>query len=268
MRTRSIRLMAGALVLGLLLAACSEKDDKGSDGTKDTTGGSQAALTVCSDIPYPPLEDFKEGSETEFTGFDIDLMQYIADHADRKLDVRVTPFDGIFTALDSKACDVIASALTINDERKKGHDFSEPYYDSKQSLVIRAEDKGTITKLEDLAGKTIGVQSETTGQAYAEEHAPATATVKAYPGSSDLFTAINAKEIDAILQDGPVNVDGVSKAAGDLVYLEEFDTEEQYGFAVRKGDTATKKLLDDGLEAARQDGTYDRLYAQYLEVKQ
>lgn len=268
---KSWSIVAVLLVAALALGACSKKeDDAKSDESKTTeapSGGALAGTTVpvCSDIPYPPLEDFKEGSKTEFTGFDVDLLTDIARRAGGKVEFKVTPFDGIIPALNAKDCDIIASAMTITDERKEQVLFSDPYYDSKQSLVVRKDDAETFKTLPDLKGKVIGVQSETTGQAYAEKNLPEGATLKALPGSSDLFNALKAKDIDAILQDAPVNAFGV-KQNPDFSYQQEFDTDEQYGFAVRKDDTETVDWINAGLKAARADGTYQKLYDQWMTV--
>ena len=263
---KSWSIVAVLLVAMLALGACSKKDDEVKTST-EPSGGALAGTTVpvCSDIPYPPLEDFKGDSKTEFTGFDVDLLTDIAKRAGGKVEFKVTPFDGIIPALNAKDCDIIASAMTITDERKGQVLFSDPYYDSKQSLVVRKDDADTFKTLPDLKGKVIGVQSETTGQAYAEKNLPEGATLKALPGSSDLFTALKAKDIDAILQDAPVNAWGV-KQNPEFSYQQEFDTDEQYGFAVRKDDTETIKWINDGLKAARADGTYQKLYDQWMTV--
>lgn len=263
---KSTRVIAVLLAAGLVLGACSKKDDDASKSSNsDSAAGVLAGKTVpvCSDIPYPPMEDFKNGSDSEFTGFDVDLLTDLAKRAGGKVQFKVTPFDGIIPALNAKDCDIIASALTITDARKEQILFSDPYYDSKQSLVVRTEDADTFKTLPDLAGKKIGVQSETTGQAYAEKNLPDGATVVALGGSSDLFNALKSKDVDAILQDGPVNLDFVKKNP-EFTYQQEFETNEQYGFAVRNDDTETVKWINDGLKAAKADGAYQKIYDQWL----
>ena len=114
------------------------------------------------------------------------------------------PFDGILGSLAAGDCDVVGSAVSITDERKEQVDFSEPYFDSAQSLLIKAEDGGEITSLEDFDGRPLGVQSGTTGETYANENATG-ATVTSFEDSDGLFAALEAGEIDGILQDLPVN---------------------------------------------------------------
>jgi ABC-type amino acid transport substrate-binding protein len=96
----------------------------------------EGTLTVCSDIPYAPFE-FEEGGE--FTGFDIELMEAIATQLGLEMEVNAIGFDPIQsgTALEAGQCDVAASAMTITEEREENLDFSDPYYDANQSLLVQ-----------------------------------------------------------------------------------------------------------------------------------
>ncbi|WP_152176371.1 transporter substrate-binding domain-containing protein, partial [Mycobacterium tuberculosis] len=99
----------------------------------------------------------------EYTGFDIDLLGAIAEQLDLELSVQDVGFDALQsgTTLAAGQCDIGASAMTITDERKANIDFSDPYYDSLQSLLVRT-DSG-IKSIDDLDGKNVGVQQGTTG---------------------------------------------------------------------------------------------------------
>ena len=264
MRSRSVRFGALLLASGLALSACGD-DKKATDGS---SGSSKAALKVCSDIPYEPME-FGDGSEktpSGYTGFDIDVVQQIATDAGRKLEVSVTPFDGIFGALNAKKCDAVVSSVTITDDRKKQMDFTAPYFDSNQSLMVRKEDASTYKVLADLAGKNIGVQTGTTGEDYTKNHLPAGATVTSLADAPALFASLASKKIDAVLQDFPINAYRATKNDS-VVVNEEIKTDEQYGMAVRKGDTATLKLLDDGIAKAKSNGSYDTIFEKYFGKK-
>ena len=251
---RSFRTVSGLALVPLLLTVVACSDDSSGlveDGT----------LTVCSDTPYEPFEF--AGDDGEQTGFDIELLRAIAKEADLDLEVKDLPFDGILGTLAAGKCDVIGSALSIDAERKKQVDFSDIYFDSGQSLLVRTEDKDTYATLASLAGQTIGVQGTTTGAAYAKEHAPEGATVKDYPDADALFAALSSKQIAAVLQDLPANAFRAAKGT-DFALTETFPISEHYGFAVEKGDEDTLKILNDGLAAIREDGTYGDLYAKYF----
>ncbi len=95
-------------------------------------------LTVCSDIPYAPMEFEGEGPRgLPYTGFDIDLMDAMAATMDAKLEVIDSDFDGILGNLAAGTCDVVASSVTITDEREEEVDFTEPYFDADQSLLVK-----------------------------------------------------------------------------------------------------------------------------------
>lgn len=125
-----------------------------------------------------------------------------------------------------------------------------------------SDDQGAITSLEDLAGKTIGVQTNTTGEEYANENKPDGATVKSFVDTPGLFAALESGDIDAILQDLPVNAD---RALGDdsVEVVETFETDEQYGFALATG-SDLREELNTALASVRDDGTYDLIYAKYF----
>ena len=272
MRTRSIRFLSTATVvsLALVLGACGDDDDAGSGDTTSTTAPAVAApeglvsegeLTACSDTPYEPFEF--EGDDGEQTGYDIDLMRAIAEDAGLDLVVKDLPFDGILATLAAGECDVITSAVSIKPERAEQVDFSDPYFDSGQSILVRAEDVDKYPDLASLAGKTIGVQATTTGETYANEHKPEGATVKSFEDADGMFAAIASGDVDALLQDLPVN--GYRASQDDTLALTQtFPTEEQYGFAVEKGDTATLDFINDGLDRLRDDGRFDEIYATYF----
>lgn len=119
-----------------------------------------------------------------------------------------------------------------------------------------------VSSLEDLAGMRIGVQSSTTGQTYAQENAPEGAEVVEFSDTDGLFGALESGDIDAILQDLPVNAGRVAEDDS-VAVVETFPTDEQYGFAVEKG-SELKGELDGALAAVRDDGTYDALYDKYF----
>jgi polar amino acid transport system substrate-binding protein len=266
---RYLQLSAVVAVAAVALAACGDdsKDSSSASSTTAKDSGSKT-LVVCSDIPYEPMEmeATEEKTPSGYTGFDIDLVQSIADADDRTLEVKVTPFDGIFAAMDAGNCDAVVSSVSINDDRKKNMDFTQPYYDSGQSLMVLKSNQDKFATLDDLKGKNIGVQSGTTGEEYAKANTPTGATITALPGAADLFAALQAGSIDAVLQDYPINA---YRAAQDDLFVvsKEFPTKEQYGMAVKKGNAETLKLLNDGLTEAKANGTYDTLYEKYFGEK-
>lgn len=283
-RPRSLGLAAG-VAAALLLTACGGDDGETTTTEGDSTptdgattpaegedGGEPAAdlalidegtLTVCSDIPYAPFEFEDADAPSGFSGFDIDLMQEIADRLSLELNVLVTGFDAIEsgTALTADTCDVAASAMTITEDREQNLNFSDPYYDSLQSLLVQS-DTG-VSSLDEFGGRPLGVQGATTGADFAYENAPGDTEIIEYPDDGVMWQAMQAGEIDGILQDLPVNVEHAQEEGYEIV--EEFDTGEQYGFAVKEeGKEALLEEINSQLADLRDDGTYEEIYDSYF----
>jgi polar amino acid transport system substrate-binding protein len=264
---RSSIALASTLALATVLTACGSDDggasgsDSGANGASGLTTVSSGTLTVCSDVPYPPFEDFDESSESGFKGFDIDVVQAIADGLDLKLAVKDSSFDALQSgqALNANQCDMAASAMTITDERKAALDFSDGYYDSEQSLLV--PEGSDIASIDDLDGKKVGVQQGTTGKSYTEDNASG-ADIISFPSDAEMFQAIKAGQVDALLQDLPVNLD--HQKAGGFTVVETYKTDEQYGLAMKKGNTALVDAVDEQLTKMRDDGTYDDIYNTYF----
>jgi polar amino acid transport system substrate-binding protein len=247
---------AAALVT---LSAC------GSSSTTEGPGGvplvNAGQLTVCSDLPYPPF-DIQKGST--YTGFDLDLMEQIAKGIGVKMQVQDTGFDALQSGLTLNAgqCDIAASAMTITADREKNLDFSKPYYNSQQSLLV--PDGSDIKSIDDLVGKKVGVQQGTTGESYTEENAPKGAQIVSFPSDGEMYQAIKAGQVDALLQDLPVNL--VHQQDGGFTIVEQYSTGEQYGFAVKQGNTELLNAVNEQLSKLRSNGTYDKLYNKYFQA--
>jgi len=265
------------IVLGIAFAATAALTLSGCAGGSGDAGGDDApasggddydlveagTLTICSDIPYAPFEFEGGDNGTGYTGFDIDLLDAIAKKLDLGLAVQDVGFDALQsgTTLASGTCDIGASAMTITEERKANIDFSDPYYDSLQSLLVSTDSE--IASIEDLDGKLVGVQQGTTGEAYANENATG-AQILQFPSDAELWPAIQAGTIDAILQDQPVNIEH-EKADDAYEIVEEYDTGESYGFAFAKGEkTALLDAVNAALQELRDSGDYQTIYDTYF----
>jgi polar amino acid transport system substrate-binding protein len=276
MRQRSLLVLPLLTVAALLLGACG--DDEASEETTTTAaeGGTtdsaislegvtlveDGQLTVCSDMPYEPFEFQNEDGETE--GFDYDVVSAMGEQLGVEVEFVTTPFDGIIAALQAGNCDMIASAMTITDERAEQVNFTEPYFDADQSLLVLKENEEKFATLEDLTDSSIGVQSGTTGATYAAENQPEGSEIKEFATGAEMFPALVSGDIDAALQDLPVNAYRATTAPDEFVVTETFTTGEQYGFAVAKENTALLTALDAALAASKEDGTYDAAYATWF----
>ncbi|MPZ52562.1 MAG: transporter substrate-binding domain-containing protein [Acidimicrobiia bacterium] len=232
-----------------------------SAATSDIETIEAGTLTVCTDAPYVPMEFEEDG---EFTGFDIELMRLIATDLGLELAVNNSGFDPITTgsAFAGDLCDIAAASITITEERAEAIDFTDPYFTADQSLLTKT-DSGIAT-IEDLAGQTFGVQSGTTGEAFAQENAPEDATIQSYDNPGDLFVALESGEIVAILQDLVVN-QGRTLEDDTVAVVETYPTDEEYGFALEKdGNPALLAAVNEALAALQESGEYDALFEEWF----
>ncbi|WP_295010463.1 basic amino acid ABC transporter substrate-binding protein [uncultured Microbacterium sp.] len=259
--------LALTAVAALALAGCSTGSS--SDPTASAAGGKDyglitaGTLTVCSDIPYKPFEYEETAGSGKYTGFDVDLLTAIGEKLGLKTQFQVTNFDTLQsgTALLAGQCDMGASAMTITDDRKKNIDFSDGYYDSLQSLLVKTS--SGIKDINGLSGKNVGVQQGTTGENYAKEHAKGANLVQ-FSDDGVLWPALQGGQVDAILQDLPVNL---QHEKDDPAYkvVETYKTDEQYGFAFAKGkNEALRTAVNEQLKALKDDGEYKKIYDKYF----
>ncbi len=262
---RHTRVLAAVAALSLVITACG-----GDDSSSDTTvasGGElelvkEGSLTVCSDAPYEPFEFQDENGE--WTGFDMDVVRAIAEDNGLELEVSVQPFDGIWLAPAAGKCDMVASSMTITAEREEAADFTKSYFDAFQSLLVRKDDAATFNSLDALAGKTIAVQTGTTGEAFANANKPAGATIQSFDEASAMFLALESGQVDAVLQDYLINKERADKQGTSAVSVKFEDTPEQYGFAVKTGDSALLDILNKGIDALKESGEYKTIYDKYF----
>jgi polar amino acid transport system substrate-binding protein len=232
----------------------------GSGGSSTSSGGGGEALTVGSDIPYPPFEQGKAGN---YTGFDIELMEAIAKKIGRTVEFQDTSFETIFRDVAQGKFDAVISAATITPEREKAVAFSNPYYLSEQAVLVK--EGSAIESIEDLEGKTVGVQQGTTGQELAKEQASA-AEVRPYPEGPDAVNALKAGTVEAVVIDAPVAANAVEKSGG-IEIAEKVPTEEEYGIALSKDETGLLEEINQGLKEVEEDGTYTKIYKKWFKLK-
>jgi polar amino acid transport system substrate-binding protein len=256
-KTRLTALLAVLLLAfaSLAVAGCGDSDD-------DTTasgggGGGGEPLTVGSDIPYPP---FEQGKAPNYEGFDIELMEAIADKLGRKAEFQDTSFDTIFRDLAQGRFEAVASATTITDEREETVDFTNPYYFSEQAILVK-EGGEKIEDAEGLSGLTVGVQQGTTGEEFVEEQADA-GEARPYPQGPDAVNALKSGVLDAVVIDIPVAENAVE--AGGVEVSAAIPTEESYGFVVPQGEEELLEEMNKALEELKDDGTFTTIYEKWF----
>lgn len=270
-RTISTTLSLAALA-ALVLTGCGASEDGTPEETGDTAAAGEVTLvkegtlSVCTHLSYKPFQ-FKEADGT-VVGFDVDLMDLVAE----ELGVTQEIVDIDFAQITSGAvfaagrCDAGAAATTITEERRNAILFSDAYFTATQALIVKSG--SGITGLSDLSGG-LGVQSDTTGQIYAEKQKADNGYDFDIVIFDDLVTQLNGLKADRVA--GAINDNGVvldfAKENPDTEVVTEFDTGEEYGFMAQKDNanaTALMETINEVLAAAKEDGRYNEIYKKWF----
>ena len=247
----------GAAAL-LALSACG---GGGDEEAETEAGGVQlvnaGTLTLCSDIPYEPFEFVQDG---ENVGLDIDLAQATADDLGVELEVITTAFEAIQSgsALDTDQCDIALSGMTITEERASQMDFSKPYL--KDNLALMTKKDSDITSIEDLQGEKAGVQQATTGEAYATDNGVEPVQ---FEDAGLMTQGIQSGQVDAVIANIST-IYAATEADDSLTLVEEYDTGEVIGAAVKMGNTALLEQFETTMTDLRETGEYDDLVDQWF----
>ena len=254
-----------AVMAAMVLVACGG-DDSSSD-TSSTGGGDVSSelitagtLTVGSDIPFPP---FEFGKAPDYEGFDIDLVNGIAKDLDLEVVIKDTSFDTIFTDVAQGKFDMAASASTITPEREQQVDFSDPYYEAEQALLV--SEGSDITSVEDLAGLTVGAQDGTTGEAYANDETDA-GSVRGFPNGPAAIAALQNGQVEATIIDQPVAQDAIDKGQGGFELATTIPTGELYGLAFSQDSPALLAAVNKSLASMKTDGRLNDLYQKWFKI--
>lgn len=266
MSRRRLAAVAAATALLLGVSACGGEQEKFMVEGVGLVKEDQ--LTVCTHLPYKPFQ-FKNDSG-EVVGFDVELLDLLAEDLGVEQEVVHTDWNRITSGAVFAAgqCDIGMGAMTITPEREKAIGISQPYMAATQVMLVKAD--SPYKSLADLEGKQVGVQVDTTGQAYAEEHEEEFGyTVVPFDDLALETNNVKSGRVEAAINDNGVLYDFV-KDNPDTKVVAEFDTGEHYGFAAQKDDKNASKLLDKlnaVLDKAEQDGTYDQIYKKWFGVE-
>jgi polar amino acid transport system substrate-binding protein len=260
---RRAGILAAVTALAITGSGCA-KSDSGETLSNGVTLVKKGQLTVCTHLPYAPFQ-FQDANG-KVVGFDVDLMDLVAKKLDRPQSIVNTPFEGIKSGQDLKneKCDIAAAGMTITDERKQAIDFSDPYFDATQALLVK---KGSpYNSLAALKGQRVGAQSSTTGLDYLRKNAAQyDLQIVEYEDLATEQQALATGQVVAAVNDLPVWTEYLKENPGKFEVSAQFDTGEQYGFGLKKGaDPELLKVVNATLTEARKDGTYAKLHTKWV----
>ncbi len=222
----------------------------------------QPKLTFGCDATFPPME-FLDANK-KIVGFDVDMIHAAAKAGGFEAVVKNTAWDGIFAGLTAGDYDAVLSSVTITPERTKTMDFSVPYVDAGQVIIVNQNVQG-MTLLSQFAGKKVGAQIGTTGAIEVAKFK--NITLKSYDEAGLAVEDLYVGRIDAVVLDSPTAISYVlqnEKYKAKLKIVGKTFTSEHYGIALKKGDQKTLAMINKGLEAIIKDGTLAKIAQKWL----
>lgn len=239
MKKRITILIAALILLIFVMTGCGEKEE-------DT-------FIVGFDQNLPPMGFV--GDDGEFTGFDLELAEEAAKRMDMELQLNPIDWDARDMELESGTIDCIWNGFTMNG-REDEYTWTEPYLDNEQVFVVRSKDG--ISSQEDLAGKIVTVQTDSSALAALEDLPELTESFKelsVVPDYNTAFMELEAGATDAIAMDVVVASYQIKQRDADFTILEEELSTEEYGVGFLKGNDEMRDKVQAALEEMAEDGT-------------
>lgn len=226
------------------------------EGYKLTTEGT---LTMATNAQFPPYE-YYDGDDV--IGIDADIAKAIADKMGLKLKIEDMEFDSIITAVSTGKADLGLAGMTVDPDRQKNVDFSDPYATGVQVIIVKED--STIAKPDDLKGKKIGVQLATTGDQYATDDYGKDSVVQ-YNKGSDAVMALTQGQVDAVIIDNEPAKSYVAANKGLKILDTEYVT-ENYAACIAKDNTGLTKAVNKALAELKADGTLQKIVDKYIKA--
>ena len=234
----------------------------GLSATAGCLGGGDESQTITPGTApgFPPFEMKEDG---ELVGFDVDLLEAVVAETDYELgEWEEFEFGSLIPALQNERIDAIAAAMTINEDRKEQIAFSDPYWESDQSVLVREGGDFQPSDWPEFEGMAVGAQSGTTGAGVVKDQLINEGIISEddYSSYGSYVLAVEDLEngnIDAIVIDNPVAE--TFAADRDVAVAFVHETGEQFGFGIRQGESELQTALNEGLKAVKEGGEYGQL---------
>ena len=271
MNRREFLAAFGTVAAGAVLAGCGNSNatstDSSSDAKSDEKKGmtliEDGKLTVVAELGFAPFE-YMDEKTGEPVGFDVDVINAVAEKMG--LTASYLPnqkFDTLVPIIKQGGkADVSIAAITITDERMESVDFSEPYLDSNQAIVVAKGSSETQETLND-ASKQVVCQGGTTGDEWIGENLPDAVRVPVDDVTAAL-TGVQTGLYQAMVVDLPVASYMLSQSFSDLEIVKEIPTGEQYGIAVSKDNPELTQAVNKALEDMKSDGTMKEIETKWF----
>ncbi|HSP31391.1 MAG TPA: transporter substrate-binding domain-containing protein [Halomonas sp.] len=219
-------------------------------------------VNVATDPSFVPFE-MMDQETGEMVGFDMDIINEVAERAGFEVNLTTMEFAGIITAVQTGSQEIAIAGTTITEERAEIVDFSDPYYDSGLKIIVRA-DNDDVESIEDLAGLSIGTRIGSTSYDFLQEELGEDADITPYPAMSDMYMALLGRNVDAVFYDAPnVSYFAQTRGEGRTKVVGPLYEGQQYGIVFHKGSEWVEPT-NEALAAMQEDGTYDEIYEKWF----
>ena len=242
--------------------AAPETEGETAEASEEATGGAEAAggtLVMATNAEFPPYEYYEDG---DIVGIDVEIAKAIAAKLGMELQIEDMAFDAIIPAVTSGKADFGAAGMTVTEERQRSVEFTDTYANSNQVAIVKED--SDITGSDALAGKIIGVQLGTTGDALATEIKDA--TVERYNKGLEAVQSLTQGKIDAVVIDQATAEAFVKKTEG-IKILEEKMSEEEYAIAIKKGTMELVEKMNEAIKELKEEGKIDEIVAKYMDAE-
>jgi len=235
-----------------------------SQPTSTTTGSSsQRILKVGTSPDFPPFEFIDD--KGNIVGFDIDLVNTLANMTGYKVQIVSMSFDSLILALQNKQIDVIAAGLTIRPDREKVVAFTIPYWNATMSIVVRNGSSFMPKSLDDLVGKTVGAETSTTGEMLLKDYVNQTGkqiNIKSYENFILIVQDLVNGKLDAAMIDTPVAQSFTKQYP--VTISATIDTGQRFALAVNKDDMQLLNQLNAALQQLLNSPEWDKLVSKWF----
>ncbi|RKW44379.1 MAG: basic amino acid ABC transporter substrate-binding protein [Lachnospiraceae bacterium] len=240
-------------------SASDGKAESKSDGTAQIKTVEAGKLTLATNAEFPPYE-YHDGDK--IVGIDMDIADAIAKKLGLEVQIEDIAFDSVILEVTSGKADIGLAGISATDERKQSVDFSDTYTTSKQLIIVK--DDSAIKGSKDLEGKTVGVQTGTTGDILASDIKDV--KPERYDKGMDAVQALSQGKVDAVIIDSEVAKKFVEETSG-LKVLDEAFADENYAIAIKKGNKELLDSVNKALSELKSDGTIDSIIAKYIKAE-
>ena len=250
---------AFALACSLIGCASGGTDSSSADAGNTSASTDGKTLRVAMELAYPPFETKDDAGNPE--GLAVDFIRDFGAAYGYDVQIENTAWDGLIPSLQSDKADLVISSMTITDERKQSVDFSDAY--AMAQLAILANADSGVASIDDLnqPGKKVAVKTGSTGDVYATKNLTNAEIVRL----SACVTEVVQGKADGFLYD-QLTIYRNHQANPDTteaVFIP-FQDAEEWGIAVKKGNTELLDQLNAFIAQSKTDGEFDRLTEKYL----